>query len=570
MDERKERCICCMEEKQPGAVCAHCGFSGENRGQAPYLNLGTVLQNRYLVGKVQSFNGEGASYLAYDQAENSKILLREFFPQTVAFREDDGVTVSVMAGGEDTFQYAREGFLSYTRKVAHCRDYPAVLPVFDIFTENGTAYAVYEWCTGGTLKEYIEKKGAPMSWNLAKALFLPLISSLKGLYAVGLGHYGIAPENLLIFADGRMKLGGFCLEDVRREEQDLSPELFAGCAALEQYSANEPLAEYTDIYGLCACLFYALTMHLPQEATRRKYDSRLLIANSTLQQIPPFVISALAGGLQVMPEKRIQTFEELYHQLIGGEVMNETREPKDTDNSALQAENQPEKKKQNEKRRLPNFVIGAISFFCALLVFCLCGWLYLKNRYGDEIFNSSGTTASESADGTASAGSTDVPSDASGDSADSSDSAASSEETSSIPEGSVPVPNFVGQTLEAAQKNTDFKILLSDRDFSDTVGEGMIMSQSVEGYAQPGTVITVVVSKGKMMRELPDIAGKTLNEAKAELLAAGFQVGNVTEEPSEEASGTVLRTADPSLKAGVSYEYGTTVDLIVAQTISSQ
>ncbi|MGI6261163.1 MAG: PASTA domain-containing protein [Acutalibacteraceae bacterium] len=559
-----------MEEKQPGAACARCGFSGEDCGQAPYLNLGTVLQNRYLVGKVQSFNGEGVSYLAYDQAEDSKILLREFFPQTVAFREDDGVTVSVMAGGEDTFQYAREGFLSYTRKVAHCRDYPAVLPVFDIFTENGTAYAVYEWCTGGTLKEYIEKKGAPMSWNLAKALFLPLISSLKGLHAVGLGHYGIAPENLLIFSNGRMKLGGFCLEDVRREEQDLSPELFAGCAALEQYSSNESLAEYTDIYGLCACLFYALTMHLPQEATRRKYDSRLLIANSTLQQIPPFVVSALAGGLQVMPEKRIQTFEELYHQLVGGEVMNETREPENTVEPSIQVESQSGKKKQNEKRQLPHFVIGTISFFCALLVFCLCGWLYLKNRYGNEVFNFSGTTASESAGSTVSAESTDASSVGSGESTDSSDSATSGEEPSSIPEGSVAVPSFIGQTLEAAQKNTDFKILLSDRDFSDTVGEGLIMSQSVEGYAQPGTVITVVISKGKMMRELPDVTGKPLNEAKAALLAAGFQVGIVTEEPSEEASGTVLRTTDSSLKAGVSYEYGTTVDLIVAQAISSQ
>lgn len=237
---------------------------------------------------------------------------------------------------------------------------------------------------------------------------------------------------------------------------------------------------------------------------------------------------------------------------------------------SIQVESQSGKKKQNEKRQLPHFVIGAISFFCALLVFCLCGWLYLKNRYGNEVFNFSGTTASESAGSTVSAESTDASSVGSGESTDSSDSAASGEEPSSIPEGSVAVPSFIGQTLEAAQKNTDFKILLSDRDFSDTVGEGLIMSQSVEGYAQPGTVITVVISKGKMMRELPDVTGKPLNEAKAALLAAGFQVGIVTEEPSEEASGTVLRTTDSSLKAGVSYEYGTTVDLIVAQAISSQ
>ncbi len=563
MDERKERCICCMEEKQPGVACPHCGFSGEDCSQAPYLNMGTVLQNRYIVGKVQSFNGEGVSYVAYDRTEGSKILLREFFPQTVAFREDDGVTVSVMAGGEETFQYARESFLSYTRKVAHCREYPSVLPVFDIFSENGTAYSVYEWCTGGTLKEYIEKKGAPMSWNLAKALFLPMISSLKGLHAVGLGHYGIAPENLLIFSDGRMKLGGFSLEDIRREEQDLSPELFSGCAALEQYSANEPLAEYTDIYGLSACLFYALTMHLPQEATRRKYDSRLLIANSTLQQIPPFVVSAMAGGLQVMADKRIQTFEELYHQLVGGEVMNETREDSDDTVSVTGSE----KKKSGDKKQLPAFALGAISFACALLVFCLCGWIYLRVRYGNEIFNFSGASASSFV----SSDTASVESAASAESAgsgESTDSAASGDETSSIPEGMVEIPNFVGQKLENVQKNKDFKVLLSGREFSDTVAEGLVVSQSTEGYAAPGTAITVVVSKGPLMRQLPSVAKLSLDDAKAALLSAGFQVGSITEEPSEQASGTVLRTTDSTLKAGEKYEYGTIVDLVVAQAVT--
>jgi len=563
MDERKERCICCMKEKQAGGTCPNCGFSGGDCSQAPYLRMGTVLQNRYLVGKMQNFNGEGVSYLAYDRAEDAKILLREFFPQTVAFRADDGVTVSVMAGGEETFQYTKEGFLSYTRKVAHCRDYSSILPVFDIFTENGTAYAVYEWCTGGTLKEYIEKKGAPMSWNLAKALFLPLISSLKGFHAVGLGHYGISPENLQIFSDGRMKLGVFCLEDNRREEQDLSPDLFPGCAALEQYSSNEPLAEYTDIYGLSACLFYALTMHLPQEATRRKYDSRLLIANSTLQQIPSFVVSALAGGLQVMSDKRIQTFEELYHQLVGGEVMNETREPEPAEG----AKNELEAGKKEDKKQLPSFALGAISFGCALLVLCLCGWIYLKVRYGNQIFNFSGKSSSSETASTVPVDSTASASSAG--SGEDTDSAVSGENTSSIPEGSIEIPNFVGQKLEAAQANKDFQILLSGRDFSDTVAEGLIVSQSAEGYAAKGSAIAVVVSKGPLMRTLPDVTGKSLDDAKSELLAAGFQVGVVTQEPSEKTSGTVLRITDSTLKAGEKYEYGTAVDLVVAQAVTS-
>lgn len=561
MDGQNERCISCMEEKPVGKSCPNCGYTGEDGGQAPYLKMGVKLQNRYLVGRMLSFNGEGVSYIAYDLAEEAKILVREFFPQTVAFREDDGVTVSAMAGGEETFMYAKESFLAYTRKVAHCRDFPAILPVFDIFTENGTAYAVYEWCAGGTLKEYIERKGAPMSWNLAKALFLPLISSLKGIHAVGLGHYGISPENLFIFPDGKMKLGGFCVEDIRREERDLSPELFPGCAAIEQYSSNDPLAEYTDIYGFSACLFYALTMHLPQEATRRKYDSRLLISNSILQKIPPFVVSAMAAGLQVMPDKRVQTFEELYHQFVGGEVMNEAGEQTSIQASEPEEEPAPGEK---EKKRLPDFALGAISFACALVVLCLCGWIYLKVRYGDAIFDFSGKASSETSE------SSELPDGSSMEPTSSAESGTESVESgdvSSVPDGSVAVPSYVGKTLEEAQKDKTFTVLLSGRDFNDAVAEGKIISQSVEGYAQPGSVVTVVVSKGPLMRKLPDVVGKTLEDAKAELSLNGFTVGNVTEEPSEKTSGTVLRLLDASLKAGSEYEYGTVVDLVTAQAI---
>ena len=104
MDGQNERCISCMEEKPVGKSCPNCGYTGEDEGQAPYLKMGVKLQNRYLVGRMLSFNGEGVSYIAYDLAEEAKILIREFFPQTVAFREDDGVTVSAMAGGEGLYE----------------------------------------------------------------------------------------------------------------------------------------------------------------------------------------------------------------------------------------------------------------------------------------------------------------------------------------------------------------------------------------------------------------------------------------------------------------------------------
>ena len=59
-------CYGCFKEKEPGTVCPKCGFN-EN-SERPYLAvpIGTILDGRYLIGKVLGVGGFGITYLGYD------------------------------------------------------------------------------------------------------------------------------------------------------------------------------------------------------------------------------------------------------------------------------------------------------------------------------------------------------------------------------------------------------------------------------------------------------------------------------------------------------------------------
>jgi len=81
------RCYGCMEETRKEAKCPHCGWE---EGPAPeslvHLLPGTVLQEKYLIGKALGQGGFGITYLARDLNLNIKLAIKEYLPQELATR----------------------------------------------------------------------------------------------------------------------------------------------------------------------------------------------------------------------------------------------------------------------------------------------------------------------------------------------------------------------------------------------------------------------------------------------------------------------------------------------------
>jgi eukaryotic-like serine/threonine-protein kinase len=135
--------------------------------------------------------------------------------------------------------------------------------------------------------------------------------------------------------------------------------------------------------------------------------------------------------------------------------------------------------------------------------------------------------------------------------------------------GEVAVPSVTGLPSGEAQDQLRAAGLKPEVEqaFSDTVKKGQVIETSPPGgtTVEKGTKVTLQVSRGKERVAVPDVTGETEDNARSALEDAGLRVGKVTEEESEEETGTVTGQ-DPA--AGASVTKGTAVTLTVAKAVT--
>ncbi len=543
-------CMNCMSDTNGKTECPNCGFSSAEPQMRHALPYRTKLQQRYIVGRAKKSNGEGITYIGYDTVLNIPIELREFFPQTLSERSDSGESVRVIGGSEVTFNECLTGFLTYSREVAHMRELSSIVQIYDIFEENHTAYTVSEWNESITLRYFVERSGGSLNWNVARQLFMPVLSALSALHAAGIRHLGISPDTLSIMKDGKMKLGSFCIGAVRRMDTDLPPDMVAGCAAIEQYVMDYVPNEATDVYGFASSLFFTLTGTMPQDALKRRTDSRLMIPTSIMRSLPPHVVTAMANALQVSPDKRTPSFERLRAELSAAPTVTANIEETQRINK-IAPPYTAEPEEESGKKGVPSFVWVILTCVAALIVFTIVGIIWISNS------DPGGAAALTSETSQV-------------DSTDSSDALLSSEESSDS--GQIAAPSLIGQNYEdlsassAASGDSEYQVLLStNKQFSDTIPEGSIISQSPAPGTQmaKGTAIVVVVSEGAAVRTLPSIAGKTLAEASTAVTSASFVPTKIEEYNPRIAQGMVIGYKD--VKEGSQMAYGSKVVIVVSK-----
>ncbi len=314
MMEVNDLCINCFAKKGRAVQCQRCGYVDGTPRVAPYLAPGTVIAERYVVGRHEKVTGEGVTYLGYDAKKNERVVIREYLPQTLCSRTVSSDEVTVNEGCELTYDDYKQDFLDVAKAVTRLSDIDIFTPVRAIFECNNTAYAVYEKPDGRPLGDIV-KKAQRLTWDEARPLFLPLIGAMNSAHAVGLVHFGISPETVYFSRDKKLHVTAFAIPDSRMSDTALKCELFDGYSAIEQYSTQGKRGKATDVYAMCALLFYTLTGKRPPEAVTRAYEPRLNMPADLADEIPSHVFASLAAGLQVMPENRIQTMEELRSQL---------------------------------------------------------------------------------------------------------------------------------------------------------------------------------------------------------------------------------------------------------------
>ena len=364
-------CYNCFKEIPEGnGPCPYCGFDlSENVKKYPVaLRAGTLLNGRYLIGRVLGQGGFGITYLAWDESLKARVAVKEYMPNDMAARMGTTVSVAMKSRAED-FAYGLERFQEEARTLAKFMGQPNIAGVTDYFDENGTSYFVMDYIEGISFKTYIANAGGNVSVEEALNVMIPVLRALTAVHAEGFIHRDVTPDNIYITKDGNVKLLDFgsARYSLGDKSKSLDVVLKVGYAPKEQYTRRGRQGPYTDVYSCAACLYAAITGFLPPESLERLDHDELIPLSQAGVEIPLYLERAILKGLAVQPENRFQTAGEFLEALESQEVVElPGRQPEDQETGS-EKEGSAKPKKSPLTKIAVFAAIAAVAFAAVAL-----------------------------------------------------------------------------------------------------------------------------------------------------------------------------------------------------------
>lgn len=534
MINTEKLCMSCMNENSGEEICPVCGFDSKNQNPVEALPLHSVLNDRYTVGKVISSNGEGISYIGFDASNDVAVIIKEYFPTSIANRNPDK-TVSIIKGNEYPFNEGLLEFMEINKKISE-QKFASIVPVLDVFEENGTAFAIVQNIPGITLRDFLARNGGTLKWEQARALFLPLIDTVKGMNDLGIIHKGISLDTVIVGRDGKLRISDYAVNKLRTANSEFEVQLVDGFSALEQYGGEfSTIDNYTDVYGFACTLFNVLIGTAIPKATLRLENGALAIPAKFAEELPRHVLAALANALQVKPADRTKNMESFKNELVYGEIEETAKKVSKKNKEADEKEKKVAKKKQSRS----NAKYAVISAVCTAGVFLAIAAILIFTVFKDDVFG----TASQPTNNNSSTQAPVV------DSIGTVDSGA--EETAKH----YTVPDLKGtyySDILDVEDYEKFNFVIIDKAYSDKYPIGTICGQSLEPKSQveKDTTIELTISLGPKEIAMPSVTGNDEQTAKLELLKNGFLYSNikVLEKYDQESKPGVILEQEP--KAG--------------------
>ncbi len=511
----QQRCMGCMEPLEEGkTVCPHCGYEvGTPALEACHLAPGTVLAERYLVGRVLGFGGFGVTYLAFDDTLQKAVAVKEYLPGEFSTRKPNQTRLTVYTGEkEEQFSSGKDKFIDEARRLVKFQSTKEIVHVYDCFEENQTAYIVMEYLEGETLKSRLERDGN-MSVEQALPIVFDILHALEAVHEVGILHRDVSPDNIFITKDGQVKLLDFGAARfaTTTHSRSLTVLIKPGYAPEEQYRSRGDQGPWTDVYALAATFYRMITGITPEEALERAVKDTLKPPSKLGVQIGPNTETALLNALNVKIDGRTASAKQFEDELLANVVKR------------VVVKNQ-----KDDVGRWPLWVkvlLGAagagIALFAALLLtgvisFDIAGW-----------------------------------------------------GVASVPEGKTRVPNLVNEEMETAitrGKEAKLTVQVSDKQYSDEIPENRVLSQDLKGgsLADVDETLNIVISAGIEQTSVPNVVGVESEQAVQTLKDAGFVV-STEEKEYRAAPGTIgWQSLDPGTQA----DTGTEIQVIISKGIS--
>ncbi len=474
--------------------------------------------------------------------------------------------------------------------------HPNIVNVFDVGEENGYHYIVMELVEGITLKEYIQQNGR-LPYPTAIDFITQICAGIEVAHEHNTIHRDIKPQNIIVSRNGTLKVTDFGIAKAATSNTIASSAMGSVHYISPEQARGGYSDERSDIYSLGITLYEMLTgrvpfegennvtvalMHIQSEmippreyypdipigiekivmkATQKKPERRYLTANALLADLhrvaldpnadvgvigsmmsssaPTIQISeeemaviktssmSQAEGISMFPVNRPNTeleeanaaLESLYHEEDYDDSYEDDEEDHDDENVAGDIDPKMEK----------IITIGAIAATVIIAIIIIVAISSITGAFKKEPTTTENTATTEEAK-------------------------------------PFEMPNVTGLTEEMALKILDearipYNI---EREYSSSFEAGVVISQSIlEGEEiKEGDRVKLVISKGIEEADVPDVVGKTAEEAKQTLLNAGFLVEEDEEYSEEVEEGYVI---SQSPEGNGKAEKGSTITIVVSK-----
>ena len=270
--------------------------------------IGSTVGHYRILAKLGE-GGMGIVYLAEDERLHRKVALKTLPP----------------ALAEDPHRLAR--FEREVKSVA-ALNHPNIVTIYSVEETDGKRFFTMEHVEGKTLSQLISREGLPLKDFLKIAV--PLADAIAAAHARGIQHRDLKPGNVMVNADGRVKVLDFGLAKLREHEQTEAMGFHPQTTLTQEglaigtlaYMAPEQLRmaatdHRADLFSLGVVLYEMATGHCPFRgqstaevisAILRDQPARTYEENA---KIPPEIDAILRRCLEKEPAKRIGSAVEV-------------------------------------------------------------------------------------------------------------------------------------------------------------------------------------------------------------------------------------------------------------------
>lgn len=292
------------------------------------LPEGYVLEG-YRIEGLLGAGGFGLTYRAREIELGRLVAIKEYLPNGIAARETGDSAIHVISdAAQSEYDYGLGRFRDEAQTLVAFR-HPNIVTVLRFFQANTTAYLVMDYVEGESLEKILKRDG-PMREDRLRSLLGPLLDGLQNIHEAGFLHRDIKPDNIVLRESGAPVLIDFGSARLApgAAGTGMTAIVSGGYAPIEQYTTHGKQGPWSDIYGLGATLYQAVTGHAPPEAIARADSDTYILAGAAARgTYSGGLLAAIDAALALRREDRPQSVSALRDILGRGSAVRKPPRP---------------------------------------------------------------------------------------------------------------------------------------------------------------------------------------------------------------------------------------------------